>query len=297
MRLPLQNTDIELPQQLVDASAAKTVGELLEIDFPVAVGEIDTKRLSSYATDADMSTYDPFIEDGPPPYNAGTVRTTKSGYLRGRPSVDKTHTAFQECAAITRGIEDLLLNKTGQHTNPDYRLKMRGSVNPFSRDMRGGQIIPSIRTHIANTPPSGRHYTASSEQPDCFVSHADTLKILKDLGYDRVLGLKLNSEQDREAIQRFFDNSFTQSFAIFLQDIGNSPTARMTRALYESATPRKKGELTAYSSLTFYTNQGRLNRGRTQFNADAHDDPDYRYQFSIEDSLLQMIAATADYDS
>ncbi|MFK7840081.1 MAG: hypothetical protein AB8B83_07085 [Bdellovibrionales bacterium] len=69
--------DFELPQQLVDMQDAKTVGDLLEIAFPVAVGRFDPARLARYVDDADMRLYDPIDEKGPEALKVADVRMTR----------------------------------------------------------------------------------------------------------------------------------------------------------------------------------------------------------------------------
>lgn len=302
---------VELPSQLVDQMQARTVGELLEIDFPVAVGSIDRARLGSYAEVADMALYDPFDEEGPAPLNITDIRLNQSGQLHSTPEHSKIIPAFQECAAITRALENKLLRHRRDLETDNYRLSMKGRANPFPNDMVGGVILPSIHANVIDTPPNGRHYSASSVQPNFFASHADIMRVLKETGYEHILGHELDPlDRDIHEIQQLFSNSMGTMISM-MGHMGNMrdpntitqegqvaetqpPRIRLQKALAEVMQPAKEGELTAFTSLTFHTNPGRPERGRVTFDAAAHNSPEYGYNPDPMAALFGMLGADFD---
>ena len=272
---------VELPQQLIDQTQARTVGELLEIDFPVAVGKINTKRLGSYAKKATMKLYDPIDEEPPKPHVVSDVRLTQKFYLRGRPGINKVHPAFAECAAITRALEEKLLPYRRENDPSSYRLLMEGRANPFPKDMPGFVKTPTVHADLEDSPPNGRRYIAQSETPTLFVSHADTMKILRDLGYDAVLGLEIDpNSYDLKAVQHIFLSPMMPFMILDTLDGGSQidhPAARLQSALREALQPMEKGSLTAFSALTQHAVPANIDRGRVFFEAEAHNAPGYRY--------------------
>ncbi|MFK7840082.1 MAG: hypothetical protein AB8B83_07090 [Bdellovibrionales bacterium] len=159
----------------------------------------------------------------------------------------------------------------------DYRLLMEGRANPIPHNGIGAAIIPSIHGDVADNPPNGRRYLASSEQPTLFVPHDDTARILKDLGYEKVLDYKLDpSSSDLGAILGFFSNCMSGTYLIMPDAHDNHPQSILNQAFYEALQPAELGTVTAFSPLTFHTNPGRPKLGRVLFEADAHSVPGFK---------------------
>ena len=279
---------VELPSQLTDQTQARTVCDQLEIDFPVNVGSIDTKRLGRYATKKNMRLYDPIDEEPPAPHVVSDVRLTQRFHLRGRPGIQNIHPAFAQCAAITRALEEKLLTYRRENDPSSYRLVMEGRANPFPKDMPCIVKYLNIHADLTENPPNGRRYIAQSKTPTLFVSHDDTMRILKDLGYDAVLGLEIDpNSYDLETLQHFFLPPLMP--LMIMGGLKDHPASRLQSALKEALQPAKKGSLTAFTSLTFHAVPPDSDRGRVIFEADAHNTPDYRYD--PQQSLFEQLEA------
>lgn len=284
--------NFELPQQLVDMQDAKTVGDLLEIAFPVAVGKIDTKRLATYADTADMRMYDPMDEYSLNNMTVSDVRLTRQGHFRSRPSVQNIHPSFGECAAITRELERLLLKYRDANIPANrYRLNMEGRANPFPKDTPGFIKGPNIHADLEDCPPNGRRYLAQSETPTLFVSHDDTLRALKKYGYDKILGCKVDPKSyDLRMIQHFFLNPL-----IPLMMMGAVQPTKEYRGfrstLREALKPAAEGTLTAFTGITFHSVPPDTDRGRVLFEAEAHNAAGYRYFPDPTSLLLALYSA------
>lgn len=281
--------NVELPVELTQQTYAKTVGDILEIDFPVAVAKVNTAKLATFVKDADMRTYD--IDDEPNlPHIVSDVRLGSDGKLRSTPSIKNIHPAFKQCAAITRELEKKLLEFRGNGDPDTYRLLMEGRANPFPKFMDGHQDAINVHADLADNPPNGRRYIAQSEQPTLFVSHDDTTRILKEYGYEHILGLEIDpNSPDLKKVQEFFLGSQNMFSAIVAQfeDI-DVPDIQLQRALLEALQPAEDGVLTAFTPLTYHTSPIGKEQGRITFQADAHNSPGYHYSPADDQFLMAL---------